>query len=79
MRLTILNNGYPFLPVHQYVTLEIHRYILLIVVRVIVALQRVWNIADIMNILMAIPNLVALVLLSARVKKMKDTYFEKHR
>ena len=53
-------------------------YTLLIVVGAIVPLQLVWNIADITNILMAIPNLLALVLLSALVKKMKDEYFKKH-
>ncbi len=54
-------------------------YTLLIVVGAIVPLNLVWNIADITNILMAIPNLIALVLLSALVKKMKDEYFEKHK
>jgi len=53
-------------------------YTLLIVVGAIVPLQLVWNVADITNILMAIPNLLALVLLSAVVKKMKDEYFKKH-
>jgi len=53
-------------------------YTLLIVVGAVVPLQLVWNIADITNILMAIPNLLALVLLSALVKKMKDEYFQKH-
>lgn len=54
-------------------------YTLLIVVGAIVPLQLVWNIADITNILMAIPNLLALVLLSALVKKMKNEYFKKHK
>lgn len=54
-------------------------YTLLIVVGAIVPLKLVWNIADVTNILMAIPNLLALVLLSALVKKMKDEYFEKHK
>ena len=54
-------------------------YTLLIVVGAVVPLQLVWNIADITNILMAIPNLIALVLLSALVKKMKQEYFEKHK
>jgi len=50
-------------------------YTLLIVVGAIVPLQLVWNIADITNILMAIPNLISLVLLSLLVKKMKQEYF----
>ena len=53
-------------------------YTLLIVVGAIVPLKLVWNIADITNILMAVPNLIALVMLSALVKKMKDEYFAKH-
>ncbi len=54
-------------------------YTVLIVVGAIVPLNLVWNIADITNILMAIPNLIALVLLSALVKKMKDEYFATHK
>jgi len=54
-------------------------YTLLIVVGAIVPLKLVWNIADVTNILMAIPNLIALILLTALVKKMKDEYFEKHK
>jgi len=54
-------------------------YTLLIVVGAVVPLKLVWNIADVTNILMAIPNLIALILLSALVKKMKDEYFEQHK
>jgi len=54
-------------------------YTLLIIIGAIVPLQLVWNIADVTNILMAIPNLIALILLSALVKKMKNEYFEKHK
>ena len=53
-------------------------YTLLIVVGAIVPLQLVWNIADITNILMAIPNLLALVLLAGLVKKLKNEYMRKH-
>ena len=35
----------------------------------------VWNIADITNILMALPNLLGLLLLAGLVKKLKDEYF----
>jgi len=54
-------------------------YTQLIIVGAIVPLQLVWNIADVTNILMAIPNLIALIFLSALVKKMKNEYFEKHK
>ena len=53
-------------------------YTLLIVVGAVVPLKLVWNIADVTNILMAIPNLVALVLLTALLKKMKNAYFAKY-
>lgn len=53
-------------------------YTLLIVVGAIVPLQLVWNIADITNILMAVPNLLALVLLAGLVKKLKTQYMRKH-
>ena len=52
-------------------------YTVLIVVGAVVPLQLVWNIADITNILMAIPNLVALVLLSVLVNRLRQNYFEK--
>lgn len=53
-------------------------YTLLIVVGAIVPLRMVWNIADITNILMALPNLLALVLLAGLVKKLSKEYFKIH-
>ncbi|MDH5473152.1 MAG: sodium:alanine symporter family protein [Gammaproteobacteria bacterium] len=52
-------------------------YTVLIVVGAAVPLKLVWNIADITTILMALPNLLALFLLSALVKRIKDEYFAK--
>ena len=40
-------------------------------------LKLVWNIADVTNILMALPNLLGLVLLAGLVKKLKDEYFSR--
>ena len=53
-------------------------YTVLIVVGAVVPLKLVWNIADVTNILMALPNLLALVLLAPLVKKMRDDYFKTH-
>jgi AGCS family alanine or glycine:cation symporter len=50
-------------------------YTLLVVFGAAVPLQLVWNIADITNLLMALPNLLALILLAGLVKKEKDGYF----
>jgi len=50
----------------------------LIVVGAVVPLKLVWNIADVTNILMALPNLLALVLLASLVKTMKQDYLKKH-
>jgi AGCS family alanine or glycine:cation symporter len=50
-------------------------YTVLVVVGATVPLQLVWNIADITNILMALPNLLGLLLLAGLVKKLKDEYF----
>ncbi|MDH3980028.1 MAG: alanine:cation symporter family protein [Gammaproteobacteria bacterium] len=50
-------------------------YTVLVVVGAAVPLQLVWNIADITNILMALPNLLGLLLLAGLVKKLKDDYF----
>jgi AGCS family alanine or glycine:cation symporter len=40
-----------------------------------VPLQLVWNIADITNILMALPNLLSLALLAGLVQRLKNAYF----
>lgn len=50
---------------------------LLVVFGAAVPLQLVWNFADIANILMAIPNLIALLLLAGLVKKLRDEYFSR--
>jgi len=49
------------------------------VVGAVVPLPLVWNLADIANILMAVPNLISLLLLSQLVKGMTDTYLSGHR
>ena len=49
-------------------------YILLVVVGAAVPLPLVWNIADIMNLLMALPNLLSLILLAGLVKRLQDDY-----
>jgi len=50
-------------------------FTLLVVVGAAVPLELVWNIADITNLLMALPNLLALVLLAGLAKKLKEGYF----
>ncbi len=52
-------------------------FTLLVVFGAAVPLNLVWNIADITNILMALPNLLALILLAGLVKKLKDEYMGK--
>ncbi|GMR03940.1 MAG: sodium:alanine symporter family protein [Gammaproteobacteria bacterium] len=52
-------------------------YTLLIIVGAAVPLNLVWNIADITNLLMALPNLLSLVLLAGLMKKMHDDYFSR--
>jgi len=49
-------------------------YTLLVVVGASVPLHLVWNIADVMNILMALPNLISLILLAGVVKKLHSEY-----
>jgi AGCS family alanine or glycine:cation symporter len=52
-------------------------YTLLVIIGAAVPLKLVWNIADVTNILMALPNLLSLVLLAGLVKKLKDDYFSR--
>jgi len=54
-------------------------FTLVVVIGAAVPLQLVWNLADITNILMALPNLLGLVLLAALVRKMQKKYFIVHR
>lgn len=53
-------------------------YIMLVVFGAAVPLNLVWNIADSMNILMAIPNLIGLVLLAGMAEKLRRDYMDKH-
>ena len=50
-------------------------YIIVAAVAPVVSLNLVWTVADILNALMAIPNLIALFLLSGTVVKLTKEYF----
>lgn len=50
-------------------------FILMIVVGSLGPLEIVWSLADISNVLMAVPNIISLLLLSGMVKKLTDEYF----
>ena len=52
-------------------------YTLLVVVGAAVPLKLVWNVADVTNILMALPNLLGLILLAGLVSRMKNDYFSR--
>ncbi len=52
-------------------------YSFLVIVGAAVPLKLVWNIADVTNILMAIPNLLALILLAGLVVKLKNDYLSR--
>ncbi|WP_018994203.1 MULTISPECIES: sodium:alanine symporter family protein [unclassified Thioalkalivibrio] len=49
-------------------------FVILIVIGATIPLGMVWNFSDIANILMAAPNLIALILLAGLVKKLRDDY-----
>ncbi len=53
-------------------------YTLLVIVGAAIPLQLVWNLADITTVLMALPNLVALVLLTGLLIKLKNDYFKQN-
>lgn len=54
-------------------------YTLAVIVGAAVPLQLVWNIADITNLLMALPNLLSLIFLAGLVRKLQKKYFISHR
>lgn len=49
-------------------------FVILIVIGATIPLGVVWNFSDIANILMAAPNLIALILLAGLVKRLRDDY-----
>ena len=53
-------------------------YVAVIFIGAVVQLTVVWNLADLLNGLMAIPNLIALLVLSGVVAKMTKDYFSKN-
>ncbi|NVK12099.1 MAG: sodium:alanine symporter family protein [Gammaproteobacteria bacterium] len=53
-------------------------FVLAVPVGALMQLDLVWKMADVLNGLMAIPNLIAILLLSPVVFKAAKTYFEKH-
>jgi AGCS family alanine or glycine:cation symporter len=52
-------------------------FTVLVVFGAAVPLELVWNLADITNILMALPNLLGLILLAGLVKSLKQDYFSR--
>ena len=54
-------------------------FVTLIIVGATMKLEFVWNFSDLMNGMMAVPNLIALLLLSDVVKKETDRYFKEKR
>ena len=50
-------------------------YVLLVYVGAVAKLETVWTFADLFNGMMAIPNLLALVLLSPQVRRLTDDFF----
>lgn len=52
-------------------------FVAMIVVGAMMKLEFVWNFSDLMNGMMALPNLIALLLLSKTVKQETDRYFKK--
>ena len=49
----------------------------LVIIGAAVPLKLVWNIADITNLLMALPNLLSLALLAGLVQRLKNEYFSR--
>ncbi|GMR05702.1 MAG: sodium:alanine symporter family protein [Gammaproteobacteria bacterium] len=54
-------------------------YTLAVIIGAAVPLQLVWNIADITNLLMALPNLLSLILLAGLVSNLQKKYFVAYR
>ncbi len=52
-------------------------YTLLVVLGAAVPLPLVWNIADIMNLFMALPNLISLILLAGLARRLLDDYYSR--
>ncbi len=53
-------------------------YVMFVVVGATVQLSLVWQIADTTNALMAVPNLIAVLILSPKVVELTKEYFAKN-
>ena len=49
----------------------------LVLIGAAIPLELIWNIADITNILMALPNLLGLILLAGLVSRLKNDYMSR--
>ena len=54
-------------------------FILFTIIGSTLSLADVWNIADILNAFMAVPNLIALVVLSPQIVKLVGDFFAKNK
>ena len=52
-------------------------YTFLVLIGAAIPLKLVWNIADVTNILMALPNLLSLALLAGLARRLKNEYFSR--
>ena len=54
-------------------------YVLLVIVGATLKIDIVWNLSDSFNVLMAVPNLIAVILLSGLIKQIVDNYRQRRK
>ena len=54
-------------------------YVLLVVLGATQGIDLIWNLSDMFNVLMAVPNLIAILLLSPVINKIVDNYYKRRK
>ena len=54
-------------------------YVLLVMLGATQGIDLIWNLSDMFNVLMAVPNLLAIILLSPKIKEIVDNYSKRRK
>ena len=62
----------------NYITYYRYIYVMMVFFGSLLTLKQVWNLGDAALAFMTFPNLIAIILLSTKLKDISSKYFEKH-
>ena len=62
----------------KYITYYRYTYVMMVFAGSLLTLKQVWNLGDAALAFMTFPNLIAIILLSTKLKDISSKYFEKY-